>query len=256
MGRKSHLAVDFPLLIILLLALIGLGQFLVAVPIAMDAYPGGTRSNMHSSGYSWEGNWLSDLGRSTAWSGQANGSAWIFNYSIVVLGLSLVVFFAGSTRANDEVPNVFAWVTAGSGCVSGLGLVLLGVTPFDIYHKLHLAALAVWIISMIVAACSFSMQVLFRGGLSAIVFPVASLVLIGGVVGYALSGATDNVMLMQKVCVGISLCWLLMVLWRIALTAIYIVADSRTRYQLANEQATRYLKRIENGHLMKFERHD
>ncbi|MFN3189532.1 MAG: hypothetical protein ACE361_03330 [Aureliella sp.] len=252
MAGRAQLRFDAPMLLFLLVAIVGVGEFLIAMPYAIQAYPGGTRSDRTTTGYSWDGNWLSDLGSTKAWNGEDNQfGARIFNWSIMSLGSCMMVFFMGSLRASEESPGVLAWVTALFGVFSGFGLVLLGCTPFDQYEKLHLVALGIWIASMVVASCSFSTQVFLRGGPLSLVFPVATLVLIFGVIAYGLSSGTDNVMLMQKICVGISLCWLLMVLWRIALTAIYIIVDSKSRYQIANEQATHYMKKIKRGHLVK-----
>ncbi|MEM8733290.1 MAG: DUF998 domain-containing protein [Planctomycetota bacterium] len=252
MERTARLRFDGPMLLFLAIAVLGVGQFLIAIPYSIAAYPGGTRSDRTTTGYSWDQNWLSDLGCTEAWNGDDNQvAARYFNWSMIAFGSCMIVFFAGSLRASEESPGVAAWVTSISGGLSGVGLVLLGCTPFDRYEAMHLFALGVWIVAMMIASCSFSVQVFIRGGSTSLVFPIATLVLIVGVISYGLSSGTGNVMLMQKICVGISLCWLLMVLWRIALTAIYIIVDSKTRYQIANEQATDYMRKIRSGHLVK-----
>ena len=66
-------------------ACLGLLQFLLALAYAITHYPGG---------YSFFGNFLSDLGRTRA-SGEDNMlCSQVFNRSIVALGLSLLPFFA------------------------------------------------------------------------------------------------------------------------------------------------------------------
>ena len=123
LGRRPSILVDKLLISGVCLAILGLVQFLIFVNLAMDHYPGGMIADADSTGYSWTGNWLSDLGRLEAINGVDNEtSSRYFNGSIIGLGMSLLAFFAVSIRAFEEQSIVSA-ATTFAGLSASLGLI-------------------------------------------------------------------------------------------------------------------------------------
>lgn len=254
--EATKLRVDRPLILCVFVALLGLSQFLVAVPIAMQQYAGGSLHDTDSHGYSWANNWLSDLGRNQAWNGEQNaGSAMLFNSSIIGFGFSLAVFFVASIRAREEI-SVVDLANAAAGVLAASGLIGIGLTPFDRFHKLHIACLLLWCIPMVLVAIISSVQTLRSGSILAVLLTQASVVLVVGMVVYAMSSTTSGVMTMQKIVVLISLAWFALLMVHVGLTAVYVIVETRSRYQIANEQAGEYMNRIRRGHLKPYERHD
>lgn len=254
--KPSQYRVDAVLAFSVLAALAGTLQFVAMVTVASGSYAGGTRENAKAIGYSWSGNWISDLGRMTAWNNMPNEScATIFNGSVIFLGATLVLFFITTLRATEEFSYTGLAATL-SGVVSAAGLIGIGLTPFDQFHDLHIAALLMWILPMLVAAASFSIQAVRSGGTLGILIAISSCVLVSGTVVYALSRASSSVMAVQKLVVVLSIVWFALLISRVALAAIYVIVDNRSRLQVVNKQAGEYMKRIEKGHLRPFQKFD
>lgn len=232
-----------------LFTLVGLAQFVFATQHAMSKYPGGSIAHKKSAGYSWTANWLSDLGRQRAWNGAPNReSANFFNSSMVILGLCISQLFLVSLRGANEW-SIAEFLTAGSGTIAGLGLIWIGLTPFDLYHNAHICGLVVWLVATLVLAAGFSYQSMHSDRVVAVVITMASLAFLMAVVVYAMSSTSSSVMLMQKICVAVAFLLLLLLLLRIALMALIVLDQNRTRYEIANAQATDYLRKLEKGKL-------
>jgi hypothetical membrane protein len=245
-GQPS-IKIDKLLVAGVLIAIVAITQFVVIVPRAMAAYPGGMISDRNSKGYSWSNNWLSDLGRTQALNGDVNAkSAQLFNTSIIALGLFLAVFFVASLRAFDELTWSGILMTA-FGVSSGLGLIVIGLTPFDIYEHAHIIGLLLWIISMVIVVLLFAIQSVSTGGPLGWLIVASGICVIAGVFAYAISSSTSHVMFMQKIVVGIAMIWLAAVTLRVAMAAVYVIEQTKSRMRIANEQATQYLRQFERG---------
>ena len=80
--------------VLLKLSIIGMLQALILLPVAMIFYTGGSAINPSSSGFSLIENFLSDLGRLVAYSGNPNLiSSFLFNASLFLAGLLLIPYF-------------------------------------------------------------------------------------------------------------------------------------------------------------------
>lgn len=130
------------------LALVGAWQACLALLVAACCYPGGSLAHPRAPGYRFFDNALSDLGLTRAWSMGPNAvSALVFNSAMVLLGLTVLPFFL---RLADTVPHAprrgraAAWL----GAVSALGLIGVGLTPFDRLADGHNLALALWLLSL------------------------------------------------------------------------------------------------------------
>ncbi len=139
---------------------LGVIQFLVCCLIAIWLYPGGTMVDETTMGFSATGNYLSDLGRDVSFSGQDNrlGSAF-FNWSLTILGFSILpFFFFMPTQAVDR----FGWLIATGilGGLSALALVVMGLSPINLYPMQHVLALLFWMFTLFWASIVHGMAML------------------------------------------------------------------------------------------------
>jgi hypothetical membrane protein len=127
--------------VLLRLTIIGMVQALVLLPIAVITYTGGSAIDPNSPGFSLITNFLSDLGRTIAYSGNSNLiSSLIFNTSLFFAGILLIPYFI-------EFPNIFEgnresrWFSI-LGSVIGVFFALTFVggalTPSDLFMEIHL----------------------------------------------------------------------------------------------------------------------
>ena len=133
------------------ISLLGVLQFVGCLTLAMLQYAGGSPLDRDAAGYSFHGNYLSDLGRSMAWSGAANDrAAALFNTSLVVLAVAQVPFFLFlPLHAPDRILVLSVAAILGLGSCAGLAGV--GLTPYDLHLSAHLMSLMGWIAPLLVA---------------------------------------------------------------------------------------------------------
>lgn len=162
------------------LAFLGVSQFVAGVIVASWLYGG-------EGGYSFLGQYTSDLGRLRTHGGNSNlACAIVFNSSICILGVATTpCFLFLPTHAPDRV----GWLTCAAGCgiVSSLALVGIGLTPYDRLFTLHHVALVVWIVSLL-CACSLHAWALLtsREGMGLIALASVGLAIL--LVSYLLRG--------------------------------------------------------------------
>jgi hypothetical membrane protein len=133
------------------ISLLGVLQFLICLALAMQWYAGGSPLNERAAGYSFYGNFLSDLGRTVTWSGAPNNaSASLFNTSLVILAVAHVPFylFLPLHAADRTIPLLAA---AALGITSCVGLAGVGLAPYDIHLRAHVVWLLWWIIPLCLA---------------------------------------------------------------------------------------------------------
>tara|TARA_B100000315_G_scaffold260903_1_gene327098 strand:+ start:9479 stop:10177 length:699 start_codon:yes stop_codon:yes gene_type:complete len=115
--------------------------FLLLNIIAMLMYPGTTYHDHAVQGYSFGLNFFSDLGRTVTYSGESNYiSSFIFNMSLVIIGLGLLSFCMVSSiifNAN-KVSDISAKLASLCGVISGIALAGVGFTPDNLYHSSHM----------------------------------------------------------------------------------------------------------------------
>ncbi len=133
------------------ISILGVLQFGICLTLAVEDYAGGTVMRPGAERYSFYENYLSDLGRSVAWSGGTNRmSARLFNSSLIVLALAQVPFFCSLPLHAADKP-VPLWLAAGLGIISCIGLAGVGVTPYDLHLSAHITALMWWIVPLLIA---------------------------------------------------------------------------------------------------------
>jgi len=116
-------------------------QYLIVGFIAMYFYSGGTLYNFSQPGFTFWGNYFSDLGRIVALSGESNlvsfiiftPSALIFSFSFIPFILLMPSFF--KTHRNY---HVIAKLGSIAGMFATIFLIITILTPWDIFGNIHL----------------------------------------------------------------------------------------------------------------------
>jgi len=127
--------------ILLILSIIGMLQSLIILPIAMITYTGGSLFDPSSPGFSLVYNFLSDLGRSVAYSGNSNMiSSILFNTSLFLTGVLLIPYFIEFPRIFQDTREPLWFSILGSvvGVFFALTFVGGSLTPSDLFMDTHL----------------------------------------------------------------------------------------------------------------------
>lgn len=115
-------------------------QFVALTTVAMWRYPGGTVLDPRTHGYRFGGNFLSDLGATTAWCGRPNhlGTA-LFGVALGTLGAAFVVFapaWRSFAFARGRARGA-GLAAQGCGVASGAAFLGVAVTPVNLAMDLH-----------------------------------------------------------------------------------------------------------------------
>ena len=115
--------------------------FIILNSVAMLLYPGTTYHDHAVQGYSFGLNFFSDLGRTVTYSGEPNYlSSFIFNMSLVFIGVCLLVFCLVNSiifRTN-RVSEITGKLGSISGIIAGVSIAGIGFTPDNLYHPVHM----------------------------------------------------------------------------------------------------------------------
>ena len=123
-----------------LLIIIGCIQFIILTAIAMIFYQGGTYINPLTSHYDFWYNVFSDLGRTTAHSGDSNVVSFIiFTFTLSLWGILQIPFYIAfpSFFKNSNGVNKFSIAGSLIGILNGVFYVGIAFTPSDILNPLH-----------------------------------------------------------------------------------------------------------------------
>lgn len=222
MVAERDIIVDRRSVAAVIVAFLGLLQFTVCVTEASSRYAGG---------FSFTDRFLSDMGRTTA------PAAVLFNSSVMLLGVCLILFFAAAFRDHSE------WMFRWSGILSASGLIGIGLTPLDKLFVEHHLFLVLWLLPM------FPMVVLGmigfgRAGRSAFVM---GMVLLWLTVRYIASAGSRDAPWNQKLVILAGLTWLVLVCLAVLRRAVQQVCS---RLKIGEDAATyRYLQRMESNNL-------
>ena len=117
----------------------------VLIVIAISLYPGGTRRDVRTTGYSFSQNFLSDLGMTVTHAGQSNRvGAGVFTASFGLLALSIVGCALAFMRIHSTAPRARSLAAAAAIAVLVVGAGLLGaaVSPADVSPTVHMRSAA------------------------------------------------------------------------------------------------------------------
>jgi hypothetical protein len=150
-----------------LIVLIGL-LFYLLITLSMLLYPGGTKADPHTQGYSFFTNFLSDLGQTVSLSGQPNiPSMVLFLTAMVLAGIATALFSLCFTQLFTLSPFTirFSRLGALSGLIAGLCLIGVGVVPEDLISWLHNFCIYAALVIFVVAYIFFFLAVVRTKGL-------------------------------------------------------------------------------------------
>jgi hypothetical protein len=115
-------------------------QFVVLTTIAMQVYAGGTIWDPWAPGYTFGGNFLSELGATRAWSGHDNHASMVlFSLALGTLGVAFVLF-AGAWRGfafANKRGLALGVASRVFGTLSGLCFLAVSVTPINLALQAH-----------------------------------------------------------------------------------------------------------------------
>ena len=140
-----------------------LGFFVILNIIAMLSYPGGTYLDHLNPGYSFTGNFLSDLGRTMSFSGEVNFlSSQLFNMALILSGGIFAAFYFRVHKVfAAENQHTLGLIGSFFGVLGGLSLAGVGLTPADLYLDLHIIC-ANWLFRFFFVASLCYSMVIFR----------------------------------------------------------------------------------------------
>jgi len=145
---------------VFLLTVFGCLQFVVLTFVAMLVYPGGTESNPRAVGYSFFGNFFSELGLTRTYLGRPNTASFLlFVTALSVAGICIVLYFlnAPCLFRGCRAERFLSLLGSMAGAVSGVAYVGIAMTPADRFIAPHVTF-------VYVAFVSFFLAVLFYTG--------------------------------------------------------------------------------------------
>ncbi len=115
-------------------------QFVVLTLVAMLLYPGGTLRDPNTTGYSFYGSFLSELGLTRTHAGGSNLPSFIlFVVALTLAGGGLVLFFVAFASFFRRTPlrRVVSALGSLAGIASGICFVGVAFTPADLFAQAH-----------------------------------------------------------------------------------------------------------------------
>jgi hypothetical protein len=142
--------------------------FYLLLTLSMLLYPGGTKADHHTQGYSFFTNFLSDLGHTVSISGQSNIPSMVLFISALILGaLATGLFSLAFTQLFTLSPLTIRFSRLGALCGLLAGLCILGVAvvPEDLSPSLHNFCIYAALVVFVAAYLFFFLAVVRTKGL-------------------------------------------------------------------------------------------
>jgi len=117
--------------------------FIVALLLAVFCYPGSTHRDNSTVGYSITHNFLSDLGRTIAYSGEQNflsSTLFVMGTTLVCIGLITYFLVMPAIVNKSKLSKTLAQVGSLAGMLCGLAFMGVGFTPHNYYPDAHMFA--------------------------------------------------------------------------------------------------------------------
>lgn len=124
-----------------LFVILGGVMYVILSSLGMLFYAGGTYSNPDAPGYSFWANFLSDLGRTRAFSGKDNTvSMVLYAIALSFWAISFFPFFLAlrSLFTEGEVEKILSTIGTLLGMIAAIGLIGIAFTPADILGGPHI----------------------------------------------------------------------------------------------------------------------
>jgi hypothetical protein len=122
-------------------AIFGGLQYVILTIIGMLIYPGGTRLDNETVGYSFTKNFLSDIARTEAYDGTAHlmGTGLYF-WALLVMGSASILMFIVLRYIFREKKwtKIVSILMAITGVFAGTGLIGIGIAPSDVIYDEHM----------------------------------------------------------------------------------------------------------------------
>jgi len=150
-----------------IVVLIGL-LFYLLITLSMLLYPGGTKADPTTQGYSFFTNFLSDLGQTVSLSGQPNiPSMVLFCIAMVLAGIATVLFSLAFTQLFTLSSFTISLSRLGalSGLIAGICLIGVGIVPENVASGLHNFCIYAALVIFVAAYIFFFLAVVRAKGL-------------------------------------------------------------------------------------------
>lgn len=144
------------------LVIAGCGTFVAATALAMVCYAGGSYANKAAPGYTFFGNFFSDLGRTVSVGGHPNRLAsLLFTLGLGTGGVSLMAFFV-AFRQFFQRQLWLGCLGSSAGILAGGGFIGVAFTPADIAGEAH-GQFTVWAFRcFLLAAVLFTVAIYYN----------------------------------------------------------------------------------------------
>tara|TARA_B100000427_G_scaffold325561_2_gene332615 strand:+ start:898 stop:1617 length:720 start_codon:yes stop_codon:yes gene_type:complete len=160
--------------ILIRLPVLTISIFFICFIIASLAYPGSSieHLNFETDKYSITHNFLSDLGRLSTTTGVPNTtSAILFNGSLVLVGLTLILFYRGFHNVfvthKDSAKSIqFSRYAKPVGLIAGILFAGVGIIPLDLHFGLHVFCANYAFLTLFVLSVLHSLTVFYSKKLS------------------------------------------------------------------------------------------
>jgi Protein of unknown function (DUF998) len=142
--------------------------FYLLITISMLLYPGGTKADPHTQGYSFFTNFLSDLGQTESLSGQPNiPSMVLFMSAMILAGIATVLFSIAFTQlfTLSSLTIRLSRLGALCGVFAGLCLIGVGVIPENLSSWLHNFCIYAALVVFVAAYLLFFLAIVRTKGL-------------------------------------------------------------------------------------------
>jgi hypothetical membrane protein len=210
-------------------AILGVCQFVVVVVICTVNLP---EKQIPSDGY-----FLSDLGRSVL------SLAWLFNGSLILLGLMLIPMFVMLLRI-DARQSLSLRIATGFGMTSCMGLICLGFSPVDRAYISHLLATAMWVFPMLYTVIAFYISAARSAYVNVWFIGASLLMAVAMLVVFFQAGATD-LKVIQRMLVVSGGVWLGFMIWFLALEGYGVIAEwEPTAHERVDRESQEYYQTL------------
>ena len=146
------------------IVMIACALFVVLTTVAMFFYAGGTAADPTAAGYSFFGNFFSELGLTRSWAGGPNTvSAILFVIGLTSAGGGLTLFFVAFRQffMRSTLDKLLSGLGSIFGVISGICFIGVAFTPANLYGEAH-GKFVMWAFQMFPISVIFYSVAIFR----------------------------------------------------------------------------------------------